>query len=174
MQFIKQINDHQVLWQDTILPCRVGKGGFLGPKQEGDGCTPIGTWQLLTVYYRSDRMSLPKTVLPVVEITPNMGWSDDPKDPQYNQCITTPHSFSHEKLWRDNNVYDVLITTNHNTNPVFPECGSAIFIHRMRETMMPTEGCLALKFEDLMYLIETATLDTHWVVGDELGYIHSA
>ncbi len=168
-QFITQINNHQVLWQNNTLPCRVGFNDFLGPKQEGDGCTPIGLWQLLTVYYRSDKILTPKTVLPIIEITPRMGWSDDPKDSAYNTCVTMPYLFSHEKLWRDDNLYDLFITTSHNTNPIIPECGSAIFIHQMRESMKPTEGCLALKFEDLMQLVETATPDTYWVVGEDLG-----
>ena len=173
-QFIKQLNDQHLLWQDKVLPCRVGRSGFSTFKQEGDGCTPTGTWKLLTVYYRPDKMVVPKTKLPIVEITPHMGWSDDPFDPFYNTCITMPCAFSHEKLWREDNLYDLFITTSHNTDPIIPECGSAIFIHQMRETMTPTEGCLALKFEDLMRLVETANLDTHWVVGEDLGYIHSA
>jgi L,D-peptidoglycan transpeptidase YkuD (ErfK/YbiS/YcfS/YnhG family) len=119
-------------------------------------------------------MSKPKTVLPIIEITSNMGWSDDSDDIAYNTCITTPHPFSHEKLWREDNVYDLFITTSHNTDPIIPECGSAIFIHQMNEAMTPTAGCLALKFEDLLNLVETATLDTYWVVGDDLGYVHSA
>lgn len=174
MNILLQINNQQVLWQNKTLPCRVGVNDFLGPKQEGDGCTPIGFWKLLTVYYRSDKISAPKTILPLVEITPSMGWSDDPDDAAYNTCIIRPYAFSHEKLWRDDNVYDLFITTSHNTDPIVPECGSAIFIHQMNESMTPTEGCLALKFEDLLNLVETATLDTYWVVGDDLGYVHSA
>jgi len=171
---IKQINNQQVSWQNKTLPCRVGINDFLGQKQEGDWCTPIGSWKLLTVYYRPDKISAPKTILPVIEITPDMGWSDDPFDPLYNTCVTAPCAFSHEKLWRDDNVYDLLITTSHNTYPILPKCGSAIFIHQMNESMTATAGCLALKFEDLLNLVETATLDTYWVVGDDLGYVHSA
>lgn len=167
--FLRQINDHQVIWQDKLLPCRVGRHGFSKTKQEGDGCTPIGNWKLLTIYYRPDKIAKPQTVLPLIEITQNMGWSDDPKDPAYNQCVTTPHPFSHEKLWRDDNLYDLLITINHNTSPIISGNGSAIFIHQLRENIAPTEGCLALKFEDLLQIVETAASDTCWVVGEELG-----
>lgn len=166
---LRQINDHQVLWQGKLLPCRVGRNGFSKTKQEGDGCTPTGTWKLLTVYYRPDKMPPPKTVLPVVEIMQNMGWSDDPKDLSYNQCMTIPYPFSHEKLWRDDNLYDLFITINHNINPTISGNGSAIFIHRVRESMAPTEGCLALKFEDLLHVVETAVFNTFWIVGEELG-----
>lgn len=166
---IKQISDIQVLWHDKILPCKVGHNGFSSNKQEGDGCTPTGIWKPLNVYYRADRIPKPTTVLPVVEIMPDMGWSDDPKDPFYNSCITRPYPFSHEELWRNDNLYDVFISTSHNTNPPIPGEGSAIFIHRMRESMVPTAGCLALKFEDLLYFIETLTFDTRWIVSNELG-----
>ncbi|MCX7351737.1 MAG: hypothetical protein NTW22_00400, partial [Proteobacteria bacterium] len=87
-QILQQISNQQVSWQNKILPCRVGVNDFLGPKQEGDWCTPIGSWKLLTVYYRPDKMSKPKTVLPIIEITSNMGWSDDSDDIAYNTCIT--------------------------------------------------------------------------------------
>lgn len=166
---LKQINAQKVLWQGKFLPCRVGRSGFSKTKQEGDGSTPIGIWKLLNAYYRPDKIPPPKTVLPIVEITPDMGWSDDPKDSAYNTCITLPYELSHEKLWRDDNLYDLFITINHNTNPINSGKGSAIFIHRMRESMVPTEGCLALKFEDLQYLVETATLDTCWVIEEGIG-----
>jgi L,D-peptidoglycan transpeptidase YkuD (ErfK/YbiS/YcfS/YnhG family) len=44
-----------------------------------------------------------------------MGWSDDPKDPSYNTCVNLPYAFSHEKLWRDDDLYDLFITIDHNT-----------------------------------------------------------
>ena len=168
-----QINEHQVLWEDTILPCKVGRNGFANynSKREGDGYTTTGKWQLLTVYYRPDRLDIPKTTLPVVAIAPDMGWSDDPADPLYNSLINTPYNFSHESLWRADNLYDLLITTSHNTNPAVPGCGSAIFIHQMHEAETPTAGCLALKLPDLEFLITTATPDTYWDVGEELARI---
>ncbi|MCE2716939.1 MAG: L,D-transpeptidase [Pseudomonadota bacterium] len=166
---LKQINDHLVEWQEKIFPCRVGRGGFSNNKKEGDGCTPTGSWQLLNVYYRPDKMPKPNTVLPVIEITQNMGWSDDPKDAAYNSCVKLPYAFSHEKLWRDDDLYDLFITIDHNTDPVVPGNGSAIFIHKLRPEGTPTDGCLALNDDDLKYLVETITPDTSWIIGEGLA-----
>lgn len=169
MSDILQIDKNHISFGGTIIPCTVGRSGFSNDKWEGDGCTPTGKWKLLTVYYRPDKMCTPKTNLPVIEITPDLGWSDDPNDLMYNQAITLPSRFSHEKLWREDNLYDLLITINHNTNPVVPERGSAIFIHQMHENATPTAGCLALKLSDLKNLISTVTEDTYWNIGEHLA-----
>ncbi len=166
---LKQINDHLVQWKDKIFPCRVGRNGFSTDKKEGDGCTPTGTWKLLNVYYRKDKMPKPNTSLPVIEITPDMGWSDDPKDPAYNSCVKLPYAFSHEKLWREDDLYDLFITIDHNTNPVVADKGSAIFIHQLRKEATPTDGCLALSLEDLKCLVESATRDASWIIGESLA-----
>ena len=163
---IQQLNKNQVIWQNKILPCQVGRNGFTNIKFEGDGCTPTGNWHLLTVYYRPDRLAFPKTLLPVVAITPDMGWSDDPSDPSYNLEVKLPYNFSHESLWRDDCLYDIFITTSHNSSPVIPGQGSAIFIHQMHENKTPTAGCLALQLTDLNHIISTATLNTYWNVGN--------
>lgn len=166
---LKQISDQFVEWQEKTFPCRVGRNGFSNDKKEGDGCTPTGTWKLLNVYYRSDKMPKPQTSLPIIEITQGMGWSDDPNDPSYNTCVGLPYNFSHEKLWRDDDLYDLFITIDHNTNPTVAGKGSAIFIHKLRPELSSTEGCLALQPEDLKYLVETATCDTCWIIGESLA-----
>ena len=169
MHLLKQISKSQVLWENEILSCSVGYNGFAKDKREGDGCTPVGKWKLLTVYYRPDKIDLPKTSLPVIAITSDMGWSDDPIDHLYNCLVTKPHDFSHENLWRGDNLYDLLITTSHNVNPSIPGLGSAIFIHQMHENQTPTAGCLGLKLPDLEYLVSTATPDTYWEVCNTLA-----
>ena len=166
---LRQISDRQVIWQDKILSCRVGRAGFSNTKREGDGYTPTGSWQLLKVYYRSDRIRRPSTSLPCVAITADMGWSDDTTDPAYNQLVKTPYPFSHEQLFREDTLYDLLITINHNTNPIVPGKGSAIFIHQMHENETPTAGCLALRLHDLIHVVETVSLDTCWVIGADLA-----
>jgi L,D-peptidoglycan transpeptidase YkuD (ErfK/YbiS/YcfS/YnhG family) len=171
MNLLQQISQDQVRWQNKILSCKVGRNGFANLKLEGDGCTPTGKWQLLSVYYRPDRLPKPITVLPVVAITPDLGWSDDPTDPLYNSLVKITHVFSHEGLWRDDHLYDIFITISHNTNPIVVGQGSAIFIHSMHENETPTAGCLALKLPDLQFLITSATRDTYWNVGEELARI---
>lgn len=89
-------------------------------------------------------------------ITARDGWCDAPQDPRYNQQITLPFEASHEKLWRDDELYDALVVLSHNSEPIVPGRGSAIFLHIARENYEPTEGCVALRQEDLMKVLRGA------------------
>jgi L,D-peptidoglycan transpeptidase YkuD (ErfK/YbiS/YcfS/YnhG family) len=142
--------DGRLTFGDRSFPCALGKGGCHLQKTEGDGVTPIGIWSLRQVYYRPDRLSLPKTVLPVTALTPNDGWCDDPDHADYNKFVSLPHTASCESLWREDHVYDVIVTLGHNDNPVISGAGSAIFFHVARENFDPTEGCVALAIEALL------------------------
>lgn len=123
-------------------------------KQEGDGGTPAGTFPLRRVLYRPDRLaSPPLTALPVRALTPADGWCDDPADPAYNRPITLPYPASHEQLWRDDGVYDVIVVLGHNDDPPVPGSGSAIFMHVARSGYVGTEGCIALALPDLLAVL---------------------
>ena len=80
--------------------CALGRGGVapMGAKREGDGATPAGLWPLRRLFYRPDRLSAPKTRLPVAVLKPTDGWCDAPGDPAYNQAVTLPYPASAEHL----------------------------------------------------------------------------
>lgn len=82
-----------------------------------------------------------------------MGWCDDRTSPYYNQEVSLPFAKSHEKLWREDHLYDLVIDTDYNRKPAIKGRGSAIFIHLARPNYTPTEGCIALKRRDLVRLI---------------------
>lgn len=174
-----QQSQQSVLWNDThskcLLPCAIGKNGFIHhtQKKEGDGKTPTGSYHLLSVYYRPDRVQRPKTVLPLYEIEPHFLWCDDPLHPLYNQLMKSEgDAKSYEYLYRSTCVYDILITTSHNTNPTRPHAGSAIFIHCTDNEPFPyalSRGCLKLSKEDILFILESATLDTKWIIPDTLS-----
>lgn len=124
--------------------CRLGRAGVTGAKREGDGATPLGLFPLRTVYFRSDRGPRPETALPVREIAADMGWSDDPADPAYNSEISLPSPFRHERLWRDDALYDLFCVMGYNDDPAKPGLGSAIFLHVAPPNGKPTQGCVAL------------------------------
>lgn len=140
--------------------CRIGRGGLAegGEKREGDLKTPRGRFPLRCVYYRPDRMAPPKTALPVMALTPEDGWCDEPAHPMYNRPVKLPFDWRHEKLWREDHVYDLIIPLGYNDGmdvdgnpiPIIPGAGSAIFLHLMREDGVGTEGCVAMKLEDLV------------------------
>ena len=77
----------------------------------------------------------------------NDGWCDDSKDKDYNKFVklTDSYNASHEKLWRDDHLYDVIITIGYNDEEPVPGKGSAIFIHVARPEFTPTAGCVALE-----------------------------
>ena len=98
--------------------CAIGRGGLKRDKQEGDGATPIGTWSLREVIYRADRMSRPRSILPTRKMKPNDGWCDAPADMLYNQAVTHPFRASAERLWRTDNIYDLIVVVGYNDAPV--------------------------------------------------------
>jgi len=140
--------------------CALGPAGIGQKKTEGDGITPIGRFPLRRVMFRSDRMSAPQTALPVSPLGKADGWCDDPTSPQYNKPITLPHPASHELLWREDAVYDVIIEIGFNDRPVEPGKGSAVFMHVARPDYGPTQGCVALKLNDLLDLLKACDLET--------------
>ena len=137
-------------------PCHIGHGGLTNNKKEGDQCTPIGVWAIRRVFYRPDRDQKPTTKLPTMRITENMGWSDDPRDPDnYNRLISLPYFYSHEKLWRDDSLYDICVELGYNDSPPIVGKGSAIFMHLSKKDGSPTLGCVALDKNDLLYLLQS-------------------
>ena len=83
-----------------------------------------------------------------------MGWCDDPTSKQYNKLIKLPSKFRCEKLFKKQNVYDIILVLNYNMNPVVKGKGSAIFIHVAKKNFKKTEGCIALKKTDLVKIIK--------------------
>lgn len=138
------------------VPCALGRSGVIARKKEGDGATPLGCFELLHVFYRPDRGRAPKTVLPVEPITCDAGWCDDPGHRLYNRPVKLPFAASHEKMWRDDRLYDVVVVLDCNMYPAVRGRGSAIFFHIARETYTPTEGCVAVSPVHMRLLLERA------------------
>ena len=146
------------------LRCAIGKGGIRADKREGDGATPVGAFALRRLLYRSDRVPTPVTGLASGTISADDGWCDDPADAAYNLPVRLPHPARHERMWRDDHLYDLVVVIGHNDAPVVPGAGSAVFIHVARDGYAPTEGCVALAAPDLLWLLERAAPDVRIVV----------
>jgi L,D-peptidoglycan transpeptidase YkuD (ErfK/YbiS/YcfS/YnhG family) len=153
-----------VLGADHTVPCAVGCNGIAVKQGEGDGITPVGNFALLGVMVRNDRLALPETALGITTINKNVGWCDDPASPDYNSPIALPHNASHEKMCRDDALYDVIIDVDYNRTEPIPGKGSAIFIHVAQPTYSPTEGCVALALNDLLELLKSCDSDTRLVI----------
>jgi L,D-peptidoglycan transpeptidase YkuD (ErfK/YbiS/YcfS/YnhG family) len=140
-------------WPGGRVRCALGRSGIHTAKQEGDGATPAGCFPLRRLLYRADRLPLPQTLLQVAPIRPDDGWCDDPADPLYNRPVRLPYPGRHEKLWREDRLYDVIVVLGHNDEPVIAGAGSAVFLHVAGPDYAPTAGCVALAVDDLLALL---------------------
>jgi L,D-peptidoglycan transpeptidase YkuD (ErfK/YbiS/YcfS/YnhG family) len=140
-------------WRDKVMRCAIGPQGIAGAKREGDGTTPVGRFPFRRLLYRPDRLAPPATGLPANPISPADGWCDDPADPLYNRPVHLPYRAHHERLWRDDGIYDLIVVLGHNDDPVMPGAGSAVFLHVARPDFSPTAGCIVLARDDLLALL---------------------
>ena len=147
------------------MPCAVGKGGIRRHKREGDGATPEGTFGILGVYFRPDRIRRHQVPGFARSLRSFDIWSDDPADPRYNRFVgrAPDYARSHERLWRPDHIYDLLIATDYNCRSK-PFLGSAIFIHAWRGPLFPTEGCVAFSRPLLLWIVARISRDTRIVI----------
>ena len=139
-------------YKNYKVKCAVGKKGINIKKKEGDLVTPKGKFKVLKVFYRRDRVKNLKTNLKKIIIDKKMGWCDDPNSPKYNMLVKYPFNFKSEKLYRRDNIYDIIFVLNYNSNPIKKNKGSAIFIHIAKRYFNPTKGCIAIKKSEILKL----------------------
>ena len=147
-------------YKDLKFKCALGKAGIRKKKKEGDNITPKGIYKIIKIYYRDDRIKKISSKFRLIKITKNMGWCDDPKSKKYNQLIKLPNKYSHEKLYKKNNTYDLLLVLDYNMKPIVKNKGISIFIHVAKRNYKPTAGCIALKKKDLLKLSKIIKLST--------------
>jgi L,D-peptidoglycan transpeptidase YkuD (ErfK/YbiS/YcfS/YnhG family) len=147
-------NPGYLIYKNSKFRCSLGINGIKNKKKEGDGITPKGIFKLKKIYYRKDKIKNIVTKVKKIKITKDMGWCNDPKSKFYNKIIRLPSKFSYEKLYRKDNIYNLIIVLDYNMNPVTKNKGSAIFIHLAKKNYKPTQGCMGLKQNDLIKLIE--------------------
>ena len=152
-------------FQGQEMPCAIGRGGIGMKRGEGDGITPLGSFQIVGCGYRPDRIRLDAPNVHCQPIALTDVWSDDPIDPDYNHCADIrTHQFGHERLRRADPLYDIFVVLNYN----FPEAvagkGSAIFLHKWRNPRHPTEGCVAFREVDLVRILTNWTLKSRVVI----------
>lgn len=147
------------------VPCALGRSGMVAQKREGDGATPLGRYRLLCGLWRADRLPRPVTQLPFRPIRPTDGWCDAPDHANYNRPVTLPCAVSHERLWRKDHLYDIVIVLNQNIAPRRPGGGSAIFFHIAAPAFTPTEGCVAIDQAHMNRLLPLLSRGTHIIIG---------
>ena len=159
-----KIKKNFLYYRDYKLKCSVGKSGIKKNKIEGDLSTPKGIFELGTLYYRKDRITLKNCKIKKKIIRKKMGWCDDIKSKHYNREINLPFNFSSEKLYIKNKIYDIFINIKYNYNPVIKKKGSAIFLHICGPNYKQTKGCVALKKKDFLKIIPLITKKTRILI----------
>ena len=146
--------------------CAIGKGGVVAAamKREGDGASPAGRWRLKQLFYRADRIARPETKLRSIPLKPQDGWCDAVGHCLYNRPVTRPFAASHERLWREDGVYDLIVELAHNDAPIVPGLGSAIFFHLAHPDYRPTEGCVAIAQSDMLEVLKRVDSTTHLAI----------
>ena len=153
-------NKHTLQVDDFYFRCAIGENGSSINKIEGDKKTPKGNFEIGNLYYRQDRIKIPKTSIKSVKIKPKMGWCDDINVPEkYNKLINTNQNINHEKLYRKDNKYDLLIPIKYNEKKRIPGKGSCIFMH-LTKNYKPTAGCISLKKKDFLIMLKIIKKNT--------------
>jgi L,D-peptidoglycan transpeptidase YkuD (ErfK/YbiS/YcfS/YnhG family) len=141
-------------WGAGPRRCAIGPAGISRKVSEGDGATPLGVFALREIFYRADRIAPPRAILPLRGLAKDDGWCDAPADENYNRLVKLPYPASAENLWRDDDVYNIIVVIGFNDDPVVADRGSAIFLHLARPDYPPTAGCVALSESDLRAALE--------------------
>tara|TARA_Y100001958_G_C20998910_1_gene383508 strand:- start:221 stop:712 length:492 start_codon:yes stop_codon:yes gene_type:complete len=155
------IKNKYLLFQNYKVKCSIGKRGIGIKRKEGDLITPKGTFKIKQILYRADRINLKKTKIKKKIINRKLGWCDDQNSKNYNKLIQYPFKFSSEKLYRSDNIYDIILVLNFNMNPIKKRKGSAIFIHVAKKNFSSTKGCVGIKktfLKKITELIDKKTL----------------
>ena len=154
------------------IPCQIGRNGIIAKndKREGDLCTPSGLWNLRKLYYRKDKINFIfdkiKNKIAINKISKNCGWCDDKNSKFYNKKIKIIENniFFHgryEKLWREDDTYDIFFELGFNDCPVIKGMGSAIFLHCSFDDLRPTSGCIAISKESFEYILNNLKVNTY-------------
>ena len=147
-------NKYTLQVENFFFKCVIGLNGTSKRKKEGDKITPKGIYEIENLYYRRDRIKKIETKLRLIEIKKSMGWCDDIKDKKnYNKLININEKTKHEKLFRKDNKYDLLIPIKYNFKKRILSKGSCIFIH-LTKNYKPTAGCIALNKKDFLIMLK--------------------
>ena len=146
-------NKDTLLYDEFKFKCSIGINGLTSKKIEGDKKTPKGIFGLGPIYYRKDRLTKPQSKLKKIPIKKKLGWCDDIKSKLYNKPIKINKNIKHEKLFRKDRSYDLLIPILYNTAKPIKNKGSAIFLH-ITKNYKKTLGCLSIKKNDMLILLK--------------------
>lgn len=152
-----QINAHLFslnngMWLDENITCKayIGSAGIGNKKNDTDNITPRGLYPIGEAFYIS---TPPSTWLNTFIITENTYWITDANSKMYNKRVESEDikewSSAIHMINSESNRYGCVI--NYNTNPIFTDKASAIFMNCGTTT---TNGNIALEENNLLKFLE--------------------
>ena len=154
------INKKYLTYKNYKVKCALCKRGIAYKRKEGDLITPKGEYKIKFILYRKDRLKKITSKIKLIVIKKNMGWCDDPNSNHYNKLVKLTYEYNYEKLYKKENIYDIILVLDYNMNPVIKNRGSAIFIHIAKKNYKKTEGCRAIKKKSLLKIIKDIKKNT--------------
>ena len=153
-------NKETLQYKSFCFKCVIGKKGLSFNKKEGDKKTPRGLFGIENLYFRKDRMKKINTKIKSIPIKRSMGWCDDIKNlKKYNKLIKVSKKIKHEKMYREDSNYDLIIPIKYNFFKPKSKKGSAIFLH-VTKNYKPTVGCIAISKNDFLILLRLINKNT--------------
>jgi L,D-peptidoglycan transpeptidase YkuD (ErfK/YbiS/YcfS/YnhG family) len=122
-------------------------------KHEGDGTTPRGCFKLLFFFVRNNLLFHRKSSHQYKSLAKDHLWCDQPFHPLYNRATKAPLKASHEIMWRNDKLYNLIGVLDYNYYPRHALKGSAIFLHLSDQSTLSTEGCIAISAADMRRLL---------------------
>ncbi len=127
-------------------------------KEEGDGRSPAGVFQLGTVFGFPPETELGELHMPYQRVTELLECIDDPDSHYYTDIIErnqadTVDWHSSEHIMRSPTAYRLGVVVEHNRHPVKPGAGSCIFLHVWTAPTDSTLGCTTMSLADMHNLI---------------------
>ena len=146
-------NKETLRYKNFYFKCVIGKKGLTVNKKEGDKKTPCGLFGIDKLYFRKDRIKIIDTKIKSIPIKKHMGWCDDNRNSKkYNKLISVSKKIKHEKMYRKDSIYDLVIPIKYNFLKPKLGKGSAIFLH-ITKNYKPTAGCIAISKNDFLILL---------------------
>ena len=134
-------------------------------KEEGDGRSPAGVFNLSSVFGYKPADQMRKLKMPYIHITEMSECIDDVTSKYYNQIV------SREKIEKVENVdwqssekmslagiyYELGVMVDHNYDPIKKGAGSCIFLHNWANPDETTAGCTEaepIKMKEIVYWLD--------------------
>ena len=173
---LNNIYKSKLLFQNKVFFCQIGKFGLTQfySKKEGDLKTPRGKWEIGKFFYKKSSINYFKInrsyKKKLINISYDHIWCDDIESYYYNKLLkksklSKTNIGSFESLFRNDGAYDIIIEIKSNNKPIIKNKGSAIFLHCSFSDLRPTKGCVALKKNDLKYIISHLQSEKYIYIG---------